>query len=137
MGLLSFLFAPVKEFVFICSWIVWLFSSITLASGHTFLVVYTVLRITLSLLLYIAILLLRKLQYAYRHLVSTVQLFSLSHGSASSLPALYYRLHQATTWPSYLQTALLIDQLTGAEQWKLQHASRAFGQSTSIARCSS
>ena len=126
MGVLSFLLAPVKELLFLIYWIGWLFSSITLASGHTFLVLYTVLRITLSLLLFIAILVLRKLQQSYRHLLASIQLLTLSHDSASSLPALYHRLRHATNWESYLQTALLIDQLTGAEQWKLQHASRAY-----------
>ena len=107
-------------------WIGWLLSSITLASGHTFLVSYTVLCITLSLTLFIGIRALRKLQYTYRHLVSTVELHALSSQAASSLPSLYHRLQHATSWESYLQTALLIDQLTGAEQWKLQHASRAY-----------
>ena len=126
MGLLSFLFAPVKELLFFLYWIGWLFSSITLTSGHTFLVLYTVTRITLSLLFYIAILVLRKLQHAYRYLVSTLQLITLSPHSASSLPALYHRLQHAASWQQYLSTALQIDQLTGAEQWKLQHASRAY-----------
>ena len=126
MSVLSFLLAPVKEFLFFFYWLGWLFSSITLASGHTFLVLYTVLRITFSLLLYIAILVLRKLQNLYRHLVSSIQLLTLSPNSASSLPALYHRLRHASSWELYLQTALLIDQLTGAEQWKLQHASRAY-----------
>ena len=126
MGVLRLVLAPVKELLFFFYWIGWLFSSLTLASGETFLVLYTMLRITLSLLVYIGILFIRKLQTTYHSLVSSVELLAQSPDSALSLPALYHRLRRAASWELYQQTALQIDQLTGAEQWKLQHASRSY-----------
>lgn len=49
------IFRPVREFFYLLTWIVWLFSSITLSTGHLSIVLYSAARITISLFLYLLV----------------------------------------------------------------------------------
>lgn len=112
-------FRPVRELFFLVSWTVWLFSSITLGTGQLSIVLYSVIRITISLLLYLVLLVLFRVhalvQFCHTRLVCWAQRHV---PRAERIRRKKAALEAATLLVQYQRIALELDRLCGHERWK-------------------
>lgn len=126
---LSVIFYPLIETISLIQSIYLFISSLTLASGHTVLVIWTINRILINLVIYFIIVFLRKFQGVFESIGQSFNQFSLSFSSSPRrrIPSLYHQLIESKKWSQYEKTAKLIDRLEGVdEKWKFKKESHDY-----------
>ena len=126
MFLVRYLLYPLQEGYFFFSWILWLFSCLTLAGGQSIVVLFTVVRISICLFLYFVVITLKRFQLNVLSFFHSLNCAAAREKGKNRIPRLRKQLKGVRTLRKYVEIAGEIDRLSGAEEWKRKVESADF-----------
>ena len=118
---LRLLLRPVRDLLFMVEWVIWLFSSITLSTGQMWIVLYSAIRITISLCLYLNLRIALRIHSAAEFFYYKCLCWTQRHiPRAERIRRRKHALDRATSLESWQRIALELDHLCGHDLWKQQ-----------------